>query len=149
MFASGTLHADDAARTELVEHRATWDALHIADYSFVLWINGAWTRTSAIRIVVRKGEVQSARYVELVPNGATTGPGAALGFREGPAAEPRWRLTIPALFQHAADSLASPGTETHLKFDSRFGFPTEIATRRLHMSDSEFAFWASNFTILE
>jgi hypothetical protein len=126
-------------RWELMENRAKWDALRIASYSFTLRMNGAWMRSTRIEIVVRKGRVISAHYVPFdVPRDGSFRRESreSTDVREGPPAEPAWWLTIPALFTRADEVLYRPGADTLLKFDPRFGFPTEIASVQRNMHDS-------------
>jgi hypothetical protein len=152
LFMSAAVYADDTARAQLAENRAKWQALHIADYSFTLWMNGAWTRATAIQIVVRKGEVKSAHYMLVsAPFDRTSSweSRESWELREGPVAEPAWWLTIPALFKRAEENLNRPGAETLLRFDPKFGFPTEIASHQPQLSDSQFALWVNSFTVLK
>ena len=169
LLVSATLYADDAARAQLAENRAKWQALQIADYSFTLSMEGAWQTRTAIRIVVGKGDVTSAHYMLFDRPGSgaarrrgggsppqSTVPFAtypsesrdSLEFREGPMAAPAWWLTIPALFKRAEEHLNRPGVETLLKFDPQFGFPTEIASREPHIADSYSVLWVDGFTVL-
>ena len=169
LLVSAALYADDTARALLADSRAKWQALHIADYSFSLSMEGAWQNRTAIRIVVRNGKVQSAHYMLFDrpspsaarrrgggPPAQSTVPFATypwesrdfLEFREGPMAAPAWWLTIPALFKRAEEDLSRPGVETLFKFDPKFGFPTEIASREPHMADSYSVLWVDGFTVL-
>ena len=48
----------------------------------------------------------------------------------------------------AEEVLNRPGADTLLKFDPRFGFPTEIASVQRNMHDSQFALWINDFKVL-
>ena len=114
-------------------------------------MNGAWMRSTRIEIVVRKGRVISAHYMPFdVPrDGSFRWESRVYGrARRALVAEPAWWLTIPALFARAEEVLNRPGADTLLKFDPRFGFPTEIASVQRNMHDSQFALWINDFKVL-
>ena len=136
---------------QLTGNRAKWDTLRIASYSFTLRMSGAWMRATRIEIVVRKGRVISAHYmlVDVPRDGSFSWESReSTDAREGPVAEPGWWLTIPALFARAEEVLNRPGADTLVKFDPRFGFPTEIASVQRNMHDSQFALWINDFKVL-
>jgi hypothetical protein len=141
--------ADERAQGRLAESRAKWESHRITSYSFVLWMNGAWMQATPVQIVVKNGEVKSARYMHYDrPAEASWEARESWTLRDGREAEPTWRLTIPALFERAKSELERPRTETLLKFHPQLGYPTEIAYRQPHITDSNAALWVNNFKIL-
>jgi hypothetical protein len=136
---------------QLMENRAKWDALRITSYSFTLWMNGAWGRTTPIQILVRKGRVISVHYMlfDVPRDGSFRWESReSMNLREGPVAEPSWWMTIPGLFARAEEVLYRPGADTVLKFHPKFGVPTEIASVQRNMHDSQFALWLNDFEVL-
>ena len=97
---------------ELTSRRAQWDSQHIANYQYDYLLTGFFINYEgrSIRIVVHDGVVQSAVFID---------DGQPTSGRPGD-----WP-TIDQLFDRA-DSARTGGALSGIRYDSRYGFPTQI-----------------------
>jgi hypothetical protein len=112
VVAAGCSASTGPDRFDVPIHRAEWEAQRITNYEYDYLVTGFFIDYAGkpIRITVRGGEVQSARFVAdsqppLVP--ASSFP------------------TIDQLFDRA-EAASAGGTLTGITFDPRFHFPTEM-----------------------